>query len=60
FVLVELLRAEGARAGVRPGENGYTYGVLVGLELARLSGSDAAIDRAVRRTSRGTGRAFLT
>ncbi|HEY2297067.1 MAG TPA: CYTH and CHAD domain-containing protein [Jatrophihabitans sp.] len=34
-VSVGFLRRAGATAGTRPGENGFTYGVLLGLELQR-------------------------
>ncbi len=58
-VLIDILRAHGARAGVRPSENGYTYGLLVGLELARVAGSDADIASALARTRRPNVRDFL-
>jgi CHAD domain-containing protein len=43
-VAAETLRALGARAGTTPGENGFTFGLLYGLELqkARQARADAA------------------
>ncbi|EME64195.1 hypothetical protein G352_13595 [Rhodococcus ruber BKS 20-38] len=43
-VATDLLREFGARAGTTPGENGFTFGLLYGLELR-------AADRARRRAS---------
>lgn len=37
--------AEGARAGVRAGENGYTYGLLAERERQAISAADAAFTR---------------
>ncbi len=43
-VAAETLRTLGARAGTTPGENGFTFGLLYGLELqnARQAREDAA------------------
>lgn len=42
IVTRRVLRDEGARAGVRPGENGFSYGVLFAREDARASAAEAA------------------
>lgn len=46
------LREEGARAGVRVGENGYTYGLLAGLEAARGRACEAAFAKAWKKAGR--------
>lgn len=42
-VSVEILRRLGARAGSRPGSNGFTYGVLLAMELQRADEARAAV-----------------
>ncbi len=50
---------EGARAGVRPGENGFTYGILAERERAAIAELDAALPRLWRRAGRRRLRRFL-
>jgi CHAD domain-containing protein len=45
-------RAEGARAGVRPGENGFTYGVLFALEAGRAITAEAKVATSANRARR--------
>jgi CHAD domain-containing protein len=45
-------RIEGARAGVRPGENGFTYGALFALEAARARTAEAKVDSYEKRARR--------
>jgi CHAD domain-containing protein len=52
IVTQQRLRAEGAHAGVRDGENGFTYGVLFGLEGGRAITAEAKIDRYAKRARR--------
>ena len=35
IVAADFLRAEGVRVGMRSGHNGFTYGLLFGLERSR-------------------------
>lgn len=42
-VSVETLRRLGARAGTKPGSNGFTYGVLLAMELQRAGRARAAV-----------------
>ncbi|MCU1490388.1 MAG: metal-binding protein [Acidimicrobiaceae bacterium] len=55
----ELLRQEGARAGVRPGENGYTYGMLAERERRAVEDADERFARVWRRAQRKSVRRFL-
>lgn len=55
-VIRQFLRAEGARAGTREGENGYTYGLLAGLEQGRAREADREFAVLWRKV--GTGRAL--
>jgi CHAD domain-containing protein len=49
IVTQQRLRAEGARAGVRHNENGFTYGALFALEAGRAATAEANVaDRAKR------------
>jgi CHAD domain-containing protein len=52
FVISALLREEGARAGVRAGENGYTYGLLAGMQRCRAEAGEAAAWRAFKGLER--------
>lgn len=52
IVTQQRLRAEGARAGVRPGENGFTYGVLFALEAERAIAAEAKIAAYAKRARR--------
>jgi CHAD domain-containing protein len=45
-------RIEGARAGVRPGENGFTYGALFALEAERARTAEAKVDSFEKRARR--------
>ena len=54
IVTQQRLRLEGARAGVRPGENGFTYGVLFALEAARAVTAEAKIARYAKLARRDT------
>jgi CHAD domain-containing protein len=48
-VTQQRLRAEGARAGVRQNENGFTYGALFALEVGRAATAESEVaDRAKR------------
>lgn len=58
-VIGELLREEGARAGVRVGENGYTFGVLAGIQRCRAEASEQAGWAAFARADRRRARRFL-
>lgn len=46
------LRDEGARAGVRPGENGFTYGMLYAVEDLRARSAEAEFQGRWRRAER--------
>ena len=46
------LREEGARAGVRPGENGFTYGLLYAREDARAAVAEARFRKRWRKLDR--------
>lgn len=46
------LREEGARAGVRPGENGFTYGLLYEREDVLVAAAEARFDKRWRKRSR--------
>jgi len=59
-VIGDLLRSEGARAGVRPGENGYTFGLLAGLQRCQQQRFDDEAWRAFARADRRKGRRFLS
>jgi CHAD domain-containing protein len=48
-----LLRDLGARAGVLPGHNGYTYGLLAGLEECRFDHAASELPRLWKSASRG-------
>ena len=52
IVTQQRLRTEGARAGVRPGENGFTYGVLFALEAGRAITAEAEVASSAKRARR--------
>ncbi len=58
-VIGELLREEGARAGVRGGGNGYSFGVLAGIQRCRAETSERLAWRAFARADRKKRRRFL-